>query len=684
MVTPRLTHFTNPAPKSLVSHGPDLWLEDCLAGDSDHLVLVDGRDAPVRVLCLRHLVAVAAGKVSAVQAASASTIAAPAEQADSSYPPLAAGTVMGLISERLAVEVAIQMVASAPETCWVVVDQQQRYLGLLDKARLLALVLTPSLTAAAPLASLPSSADSPVVGDTSPSSRQSLQQVNTALLTYLGHELKTPLTSLLGLSSLLGTERIGPINARQARYVSLIQQHCRRLTAWVNTLIDLGRIDSGSLRLIPRMVDLTTLWQEAYRHAALRVGHEASMVPALPELLLSDPDAIKLVADPSRLQQMLICLMQSALTNSSGAAAEAPRLPIRVEVWSNWIAFISQELAADLHLDTLSQSTFARPFPMTPAATPISGEGGHWLEWLLVRKLAQLHGGELVLTDHPQDGICPVLMLPMMSMGATSTAAIQFVLLLSPARTETIGQLQRQVNQLNSRLLITHQTRDAVEIASHIDVFAVVVLVESPQAIEALAYLREHLAETDCQTVALVLPEWSYRLGSLPADRELLWPTEHLEAIWRAASRPSPPPRSLTLLYLRAAAVSDTAEPIRPEFLELGLESLFHHFGCRVLEIDDLEQASLLCRVWHPDVAVLDPQVDHPEDYLQTLGRFPELTSLPLVTLTMATTEAAQQQPPLTVFPCPIGDTLWNAPGDRDRMAAWLIQTLQAAAASHG
>ena len=34
-----------------------------------------------------------------------------------------------------------------------------------------------------------------------------------------------------------------------------------------------------------------------------------------------------------------------------------------------------------------------------------------------------------------------------------------------------------------------------------------------------------------------------------------------------------------------------------------------HEFGRRVLEVDDVEQASLLNRVWQPDVAVLDPAI---------------------------------------------------------------------------
>lgn len=679
MAKPRLSYFISPAPTSLISNPPSLWLEDCLAGGTEHLVLVDNRGTPVQVLPLNHLLSIA-------EHWTAPPASAPPDSASPQQPPKPGlpdrFTVSpSLLSIRLSPDTAARMVAAAPTECWIVVDQQQRYVGLLDKVRLLALMLTqhaetqenwpdaPSVLPAAPAQE----------SDRPPFSQQQISESNTALLTYLGHELKTPLTSLLGLASLLGTERLGQLNTRQARYLSLIQQHCRRLTAWVNTLIDLGRIDGGTLRIMPQMLDLAPIWQEAYHQAALRVGKVSAQSVVLPPPLQPENSPLQLVADPLRMKQMLTCLMQPALATLNAATAD---LPIQLEIWDNWVAFISQKLEDDLCLDYLSQSTFRVPFPATPPATPIAAEHGHWLEWLLVRKLAQLHRGELVLMSHAEYGVCPVLLLPITPPLAWPSSGHSFVLLVAPAQPTHIQTLQQQIAQLDYQLLITHGGKDVIEVAAHIPISVIFVLIEGPESVKSLSYLTERLSASGSQTVALVPPRWSSLLGELPADRELLWPTDSLGEVLSQPLSVAPPPNRITVLYLKNVDQNrDSSIRYLPDYFNL--PGVFHNFGCRVLEVDDLEQAALLRRVWHPDVAVIAPDMTVPTRYFQTLSQFPELTSLPLITLTEAITQAARGVDTLTVFPCLLGEAAWDRADTRDRMAAWLVHVLQMAAA-HG
>ena len=671
-----------------------------MAEGADCLVLVDANEVPVRVLSLHYLLTVveawwpltSPGNVTVAEATQFSG-------REPNYLEIFEdpSITMGIVAVTLPSETVVRMVAVAPDTCWIVVDQQQRYLGLLDKTGLLAAAFSQQSSEAMedkPESSVPleegqdpfSEEDVELKNYTV--SQEQLSQSNTALLTYLGHELKTPLTSLLGLSSLLKTGRLGELNARQIRYISLIQQHCRRLTAWVNTLIDLGRIESGTLRLIPSLIDLSALWREAYRQAALRVGREESQTPTMPSQLQGDPPTITLIADPPRLEQMLICLMQTALakqatdlmgTTDLTNSAELADFPLKLEVWDGWVAFISQILDANLHLAQFSQATFSLPFPTTSAAsTPLSAEMGHWLEWLLVRKLAQLQGGELALIAHSEYGVCPTLLLPT-TPGSTTTKDHRFLLLIAPPQGDHITTIQHQATQLNYRLLITYQVQDAVEIASHLPLSAIVVLVQSQQSVSELRYLKAALEASGPLLIALVTAQWSSLLGDLPADRELLWPINSLGSVLLQPPSSVPPPSRLTVLYLKTTT-PDVSQPLPKHAAALKLPHIFHDVGCRVLEVDNLEQAELLQRVWQPDVAVLDPTVVDPATYLRSFSQSPELTSLPLITLTIATTQAAHELPPLNVFPCLVGETPWDTPEISDRMAAWLIQVLQVAA----
>jgi len=77
---------------------------------------------------------------------------------------------------------------------------------------------------------------------------------------------------------------------------------------------------------------------------------------------------------------------------------------------------------------------------------------------------------------------------------------------------------------------------------------------------------------------------------------------------------------------------------------------------------------------------VLDPAIAAPQAYLQTLSQMGELTSLPLITLTMTATQAAHTLPNLSVYPCLVEEASWSTPESTERMSAWLIQVLQVAA----
>jgi hypothetical protein len=94
--------------------------------------------------------------------------------------------------------------------------------------------------------------------------------------------------------------------------------------------------------------------------------------------------------------------------------------------------------------------------------------------------------------------------------------------------------------------------------------------------------------------------------------------------------------------------------------------------------VDDLDQADLLARVWKPDVVLLDGACCDPQSYLEQFSRSPFLSALPVVTLTAQMTEAANQIPGLTVFPCLTSTTEQPIQADSPEVSA-LLQVMQLA-----
>jgi signal transduction histidine kinase len=664
MVLPPLSEFILSIPASSVTATPDRWLEDCLIYGAEYLVLTDADHLPVRAHSLHHLLSmVDATNVLPILSTSTNEIRDVADPVSTSWPGLLPTVELGLLHTTVSTGAAVRMIAATPHLCWVAVDSHQRYQGLIDITRLLAMALIELADE-----ERDDSAEAAAVDIQTSKS-------NTALLTYLGHELKTPLTSLLGLSSLLKGGGLGELSSRQHRYIALIQQHCRRLSNWVNTLIDLGRIESGTLKLIPQVVDLNTIWHDAYHQVVLRIGQEGQPTTSPPVFAEPPESPVTLVADPNRLQQMLSCLMQTALVAQS--AAGDTDFALKATLWNHWLAFSLEGLEDSLCLEPLSQTAFTLPFPVNSLpSTPISAEMGHWLEWLLVRKLAQYHRGELVFAVHQEAAICPTLLLPKTPATATSTRESRFLLVVAPLNLDSLDRLWQQAQQLRYRLLITPHIKDAIEIATYLPLSAVLVLIQSGTEgrLTELQSLQTALAGTESLLVGLVPPQQSALMGELPVDRELLWPADRLGSVLLQPPPMVVAPNRLTILYLRSA----DPVPADPQ----KFPNVFHDFGCRVLEVDDLEQASLLRRVWKPQVAVLAPEIATPAAYLENFSHFADLNSLPLVTLTMASTQAAYTIPNLSVFPCLVEEASWSTPEAVERLSSWLIQVLQVAANS--
>ncbi|MBW4643544.1 MAG: GAF domain-containing protein [Goleter apudmare HA4340-LM2] len=91
----------------------------------------------------------------------------------------------------------------------------------------------------------------------------STKQLKLELLGQLTQELRTPLTSVLGMASVLGREIYGPLTTKQREYVEIIQHSGRYLLSLVNEITELGTMDDSSTELNLAPVDIEMLCQQA-------------------------------------------------------------------------------------------------------------------------------------------------------------------------------------------------------------------------------------------------------------------------------------------------------------------------------------------------------------------------------------------------------------------------------------
>lgn len=126
----------------------------------------------------------------------------------------------------------------------------------------------------------------------------SLIEVKLKLLEQLTQELRTPLTSILGMANVVGREIYGPLTAKQKEYLEIVQNSGRYLLSLVNEISHLGVMDECTHSLNLTSVDIEMLSQQVLNtleEAAKRKEQKLrlSLEPAKSRIWILDKDKVK-------------------------------------------------------------------------------------------------------------------------------------------------------------------------------------------------------------------------------------------------------------------------------------------------------------------------------------------------------------------------------------------------------
>ncbi len=509
-----------------------------------------------------------------------------------------------------------------------------------------------------------------------------LNRLKDEFLACVSHELKTPLTAILGLSSLLKDKMLGELNDRQSHYAQLIHQSSRHLVLIVNNILDLTQIETGQLDLSLHPVEIETVCVRAYSQAqqihrveasgkAKAVGKAEGDRSAPPFNLEIQPGLERLVADEMRLRQMLTNLLSNAIKFT-----EAGDIGLRVEAWEGWIAFTVWDTGIGIPAD--KQHLIFQKFQQleNPLTRRFDGTG---LGLVLTQRLARMHGGDVTFISQVGRGSEFTLLLPPCppQMRSHSSESIQsgdraaerhldrsfeetpaqltttsknHLVLIVEAAPQAIENLTHHLTDLGYRVAIARSGTEALEKARRLQPCAIFLNPILPllSGWDLLTLLKADDTTRQIPTVVTAIrleKNLAYRNGadgflSLPVQAIAL---EHcLERTIR--SQEAKAPKSLTILHLREQTFNGAVTS--------SLTQLLHPHPYRVLEVDDLDQADLLARVWKPDVMLIDGSPANPLALMNQLSQSAFLAALPLVTLTPEITQAANQVAGLAVFPC--------------------------------
>ncbi|MBR0649460.1 response regulator [Roseomonas terrae] len=126
-------------------------------------------------------------------------------------------------------------------------------------------------------------------------------------LARMSHELRTLLNSVLGMAQSLA--RDPGLSPAQHERAATLERAGRHLTAIVNDVLDLGRVEAGRLELAPRAVDLRGLLDEVIDFNRSAAEEEGVAL----DLRLHAALPLAVLADPVRLRQILLNLLGNAV-----------------------------------------------------------------------------------------------------------------------------------------------------------------------------------------------------------------------------------------------------------------------------------------------------------------------------------------------------------------------------------
>jgi len=257
-----------------------------------------------------------------------------------------------------------------------------------------------------------------------------LDHLKSNFLATVSHELRTPLTSIIGYSEMLAEGLAGEMKPEQLEFVKTIQDKGAQLLSLITGLLDLGKLESGTMRMVRRTLALGPVLDEVVSTLAPTARKKGVKLD-----LDAGVDIANLRGDPERLRQVFLNLVENALKftpgggvvtlcarmagvdegaggDEDGLALLAPtRARIEVRVIDTGIGIPARERTKVFDAFYQVDSTSTRQY------------GGTGLGLSIVKRLVESHGGTIGIEDNEPKGTVFVVSLPQSTPSSAPGAA---------------------------------------------------------------------------------------------------------------------------------------------------------------------------------------------------------------------------------------------------------------------
>ncbi|WP_223807448.1 CBS domain-containing protein [Pseudanabaena sp. UWO311] len=358
-------------------------------------------------------------------------------------------------------------------------------------------------------------------------------------LANMSHELRTPLNAILGLSNALKEKLLGSLTESQLNAIGIVESSGIHLLELINDILDLSKISSGmvELKIEPASVQnlcdssLVFIKQQAFQK-------EVEIYSNIPQ------NINKIDVEERRIKQVLINLLSNAVkfTPSGGKVSllvaigsgdtwqgEAT-IPRQIRAM-NSPAIVFQVTDTGIGIAPEDLQRLFQPFVQLDSALNRQYEGTG-LGLALVKKIVELHGGQVIAEGQIGMGSCFTVVLPYKMFGSSAPStdmtdanrrsiagnsgkAIAPLILLAEDNEANIATLTAYLTALNYRMIIARNGEEAVAMAKAHSPDAIIMDIQMPR-MDGLTAIR--LIRTDPQIAAI--PIIALTALAMEGDRE--------------------------------------------------------------------------------------------------------------------------------------------------------------------
>jgi len=455
-------------------------------------------------------------------------------------------------------------------------------------------------------------------------------RAKSQFISTVSHELRTPMTAIKGYTDLLHAGSIGSITDEQKRFLGIIRSNTNRLTALINDLLDISRVETGRMRFEPELMQIGDVIADVVTALA---GQAESKGQTLTYEV--DGGLPKIMGDWDRLNQVLTNLIGNAIYYThKGGVIEVRAYPVenavRVDVKDTGIGIASEDLAR------IFERFYRADHPVVQEA---SGTG---LGLSIVKMFIEMHGGRVWVASEPDQGSTFTFILPLPVRGreeedrhvlprlAARTRAI-LVVDDEPDVAELIGV---QLKEEGYHIHVMGRGRPVVDWVekNQPDLVILDLLLPDMDGVDVLRALKDNDLTTDIPVIALtIVPDdgkvWELGVADYitkPAEAEDLLESVKKALTWQGR-------------VLIVEDHEDTVGMISTAMRQIGFTPLVAANGYEAL---------VKARRYRPDLVLLDLRLPGMDGY-ETLTHFKRdavTQSIPIVAISAHVADVAQER----------------------------------------